>query len=82
MIITPRARAIPTPTGKATAIPAIDIAATSKMLDALNTTPPKNALSIFLESAWAISAVNFLPPSPVLPIVNPSSRANNKIPIT
>jgi hypothetical protein len=38
-------RANPTPTGKATDIPANDMEEDNKMLDALKMTPPKNALT-------------------------------------
>ena len=48
---TPTINAIPIPTGNATDIPAIEIAATTSMLAALKITPPINALRMLLESA-------------------------------
>ena len=49
--MTPRHRASPTPTGKATAIPAMSIAATSRIFERLKITPLMNAEPSHLASA-------------------------------
>ena len=47
-MIVPRTSEIPTPRGKATAIPAIEVDAERRMLDALKITPPRMMLPTFL----------------------------------
>ena len=47
-MIVPRTSEIPTPRGKATARPAIEVDAESRMLEALKMTPPRMMLQIFL----------------------------------
>ena len=81
MTNTPKTKAKPTPKGKATAIPAMDTEAESKMLDALKITPPISALIMYwLSSCW-ISSEKLLPPLPKLPNVNTRSNANSKMPM-
>ena len=45
---TPRTKASPTPNGKATAIPAMETEAESKMLEALKIIPPIKALTMYV----------------------------------
>ncbi len=70
------------PTGKATDIPAIPIAATNKILAALKTTPPINADRNASELPWLKSAKNPRPSVPELPRVNARTKEANKIPKT
>lgn len=78
---TPRTKASPTPNGKATAIPAMETEAESKMLEALKIIPPIKALTMYLVSTCRISSRKPLPESPKLQSVKTRSKANNKIPI-
>lgn len=80
-VITPITNAKPIPTGKATAIPAISIAATKSMLAKLNTIPPSKADQILELSATVKSSKNPLPSSPELPIVKAKMSVISKTPI-
>ncbi len=70
------------PTGKATDMPAIAIAAENKMFAALKITPPSNALPTFALSACLRSSANDLPSSPILPRVSAEMIEKSRIPIT
>jgi hypothetical protein len=78
---TPITRASPTPTGNATAIPAIEVAAVKRIFEALKITPPKNALNTLENLTCAISLIKGLPPDPILPIVKAIRIENKSIPI-
>ena len=62
--MTPSTSASPTPTGNATASPAMSMAATSRMFDRLKITPPRNAEPSHLASACCRSARKPRPPLP------------------
>lgn len=80
--MTPKTKASPTPTGKATDIPHTAIAADSRMLDALKIIPPSNALPILEKSACLRSVRKLRPFSPWLPRVKAKNNAQSTIPNT
>ena len=73
---------MPTPTGKATDMPASDTLAESRMFEALKMTPPRSALHTAAEDTCARSAVKLRPPSPKLPSVKPTSSEKSRMPMT
>ena len=79
--MTPSTSARPTPTGNATAMPAMSMAATSRMFDKLKMIPPKNAEPSQRPSACARSAKNPRPPLPELPKVNANNKENRNTPM-
>ena len=72
---------MPTPSGKATAMPAMETDAASRMFEALKITPPSRALHIFPVSTWAMSVRKLRPSLPKLPSVKAASSENSSIPI-
>ena len=80
--MTPKTKAIPIPTGKATAIPATAMEADKSILAALKMTPPKNALPMFDKVACDKSSKKLRPSLPILPNVNAEMREKMSIPIT
>ena len=79
---TPRTKASPTPNGKATAIPAMETEAESKMLEALKIIPPIKALTMYLVSTCRISSRKPLPESPKLPSVKTPVLAGQFLGVT
>jgi len=74
--MTPKTKASPTPTGKATDIPHTAIAADSRII------PPSNALPILEKSACLRSVRKLRPFSPWLPRVKAKNNAQSTIPNT
>ena len=71
------------PTGKATLIPAIEIAAASRMFAALKTMPPRKALPMFpAEACFRFGRKLHASPPKWLPKVSPETSANSRTPIT
>ena len=70
------------PTGKATLIPAMEIAAAKRMLAALKTTPPKRAEPMLAGEAWARFLRKLHSPPPKEPAVRPLMMANRTTPKT
>ena len=78
----PRTRDRPTPSGNATAMPAIDVDADSRILEALKIMPPRMTLPMFCREACPRSSIKCRPSFPMLPIVKDMRRENRTIPIT
>ena len=68
--------------GKATDMPASETEAESRMLDALNTTPPISTLPTDAHDAWARSSTKCRPSVPMLPSVKPITSEKRNMPIT
>ena len=73
---------MPTPSGKATAIPAMETEALSRMFDTLKTTAPRTTQPMLDQLAWEISARKGRPSAPMLPAVKASTREKSTIPMT
>ncbi len=69
------------PTGNATAMPAISMAATNRIFATLNTTPPRNAYPKFLAEAWLKSAKKPRPSEPMLPSVKANNTVSSSTPM-
>jgi len=79
--MTPSTSAIPIPIGKATAKPAMSMAATRRMLARLNTIPPAKANRKAVALTWLISAIKERSELPILPIVNAIINESRSTPI-